>query len=66
LRRHPRGRFLGLQNVTATWRPRPGHRLAELGLADAVDALPGTPAIPGDDGALWLPPFAALPLIPAH
>lgn len=66
LRRHPLGPFLGLYNVTGTWRPWPGHRLAELGLGTAVDALTGTPATPGDDGLIWLPPFAALWLIPAH
>ena len=64
LRRHLRGPFLGLYNVTGTWRPWPGHRLHDLGLAVAVDALTGARAEPGADGMVWLPPFGTLWLVP--
>jgi amylosucrase len=59
LRRHPVGALLGLYNVTDTWRPWPGHRLTDCGFVDPVDRLTGQPMTPGDDGNLWLPPYAA-------
>ncbi|QTE29598.1 alpha-amylase family protein [Pengzhenrongella sicca] len=65
LRQHPLGPFLALYNVTGTWRPWPGHRLAELGLGSCVDAISSEPMTVGDDGMVWLPPFAARWLIPA-
>ena len=59
LRRHPVGPLLGLYNVTEAWRPWPAWQLAEHGPPDPVDALSGRPVRPGDDGNLWLPPYAA-------
>jgi amylosucrase len=63
LRRHPQGRFLGLYNVAASWRPWPGGRLRDLGLLDAVDALTGERVRLGGDGDLWLPPYGAAWLV---
>jgi amylosucrase len=63
LRRHPLGAMLGLYNVTDTWRPWPGARLAELGLFPLIDALTGELPTMGDDGNLWLAPYAARWLI---
>jgi len=60
LRRHPLGVLLELYNVTESWRAWPGWRLAELGLAAGVDQISGDGIANGDDGNLWLPPFAAL------
>ena len=60
LRRHPVGPFLGLYNATATWRPWPAHRLHELGVGGAVDALSGRVPERGGDGDLWLPPYRAV------
>jgi len=59
LRRHPRGEFLGLYNMTGEWRPFPGDRLAGLGLAGARDVLGGWPVRVEDDGNVWLPPYAS-------
>jgi amylosucrase len=59
LRRHPAGPMLGLYNVTETWRPFSYFRLAELDLADSVDALTGTVTEAGDDGNVWLGPYEA-------
>ncbi len=58
-RRHPLGDLLALYNVTATWRPWPGHRLGELGLRDGWDALAGRPVHIGGDGDVWLAPWSA-------
>ncbi|WP_369069792.1 alpha-amylase family glycosyl hydrolase [Kineococcus terrestris] len=60
VRRHPLGELLCLFNVTGSWRPFPGHRVEELGLAGAVDALSGEPAPWGGDGQLWLAPWRAV------
>ena len=60
LRRHPVGPMLELYNVTDTWRSWPGNRLAELGLTDGVDQISGHAVRAGDDGNVWLPPYAAL------
>jgi len=57
LRRHPLGPLLELFNVTDSWRPFPGWRLAELGLTGARDALSGNHIHPGDDGNVWLHPY---------
>lgn len=57
LRRHPLGPMLGLYNVTDDWRSWPAQRLAEVGLADARDALAGEPVQVGD---VWLAPYAAV------
>ncbi len=65
VRRHPVGTFLGLYNVTDTWRPFPGARLDALGLRDGVDALAGGPPPWGGDGQLWLPPLRACWLVDA-
>jgi amylosucrase len=59
LREHPEGPFLGLYNVTATWRHWPASRLRELGLEGALDALTGEPVPLGGDGDVWLPPYGA-------
>jgi amylosucrase len=59
LRRHHLGDLLCLYNVTATWRPWPGERLAELGLRDGWDALGGAPVHIGGDGDAWLAPWQA-------
>ncbi len=58
-RRHPIGTMLCVYNVTPSWRPLPGSVLRENGLVPAVDALSGIPVAPGDDGNVWLPPYAA-------
>lgn len=59
LRRHPAGPMLALYNITDTWRSWPGVRITELGLADGIDQISGQPVRPGDDGNVWLPPYAA-------
>jgi amylosucrase len=61
LRRHPIGPFLQLYNVSASPCPFPVRRLAEWGLAGAVDVLDDV-AVPAD-GDLWLPPYARLWLV---
>jgi amylosucrase len=63
LRRHPEGELLELFNVTDSWRPFPGHRLAELGLVAVVDVLSGDGIFPEQDGNVWLAPYRALWLI---
>jgi amylosucrase len=60
LRRHPLGPMLGLYNVTDGWRPWPSARIAELGLTGARDAISGSVPQPGDDGNLWLAPYAVV------
>jgi amylosucrase len=60
LRRHPLGPLLELFNVTDSWRPFPGRRLAELGLSGGVDALSGNRIHPGPDGNVWLHPYGVL------
>jgi amylosucrase len=60
LRRHPLGPLLELFNITASWRPFPGWRLAELGLDGGVDALSGNRIHPGPDGNVWLHPYGVL------
>jgi amylosucrase len=49
--------------VTDDWRPWPWWRLSDLGLLPAVDALSGSPVSLGDDGNLWLAPYAAFWLV---
>ena len=63
LRRHHVGPLLGLYNVTEHWRAWPGERIAEVGLHSAWDALSGQLVAPGDDGGVWLAPYAALWLV---
>lgn len=58
VRRHPLGPLLAAYNVTRDWRPVPGWRLRELGVAR--DALTGTDVGPGDDDNLWLAPWRAV------
>jgi amylosucrase len=60
LRQHPEGDLLCLYNVTDSWRPWPSERLAHHGFAQSTDRLTGEPAEIGDDGNLWLSPYAAL------
>ncbi len=62
-RRHPVGPFVGVFNVTPTWRPWPGWRAPQYGLHDPVDVLSGDRVHPGDDGNYWLPPYGAWWLI---
>jgi amylosucrase len=63
LRRHPLGPLLELFNVTDSWRPFPGWRLAELGLEQARDGLSSNVIRPGADGNVWLHPYGALWLV---
>jgi len=63
LRRHPLGPLLELFNVTDSWRPFPGSRLDDLGLAGARDALSGNHIHPGPDGNVWLHPYGVLWLV---
>jgi amylosucrase len=60
LRRHPLGILLELYNVTDSWRPWPGQRLADLGLAGGTDRISGQAVQVGADGMTWLAPYAAL------
>ncbi|MFW5474419.1 alpha-amylase family protein [Knoellia sp. CPCC 206450] len=60
VREHPLGRFVALHNVTPTWRPWPGHRAHELGVDASSDAITGAPLHWGDDGDVWLEPYAVL------
>ena len=57
------GRFAGFYNVTPEHRRWPGWRVHQLGLAGARDALTGRGLPWGDDGDVWLPPYAALWLV---
>ncbi len=54
-RRHPEGDLLELYNVTEAWRPWPGERLHAI----VHDCITGIDVTVGDDGNLWLPPYAA-------
>ncbi|GAA3618624.1 alpha-amylase family protein [Marihabitans asiaticum] len=65
-REHPLGRMVQVYNVTGGWRPWPGHRVRDLGVADAVDEITGDPIPWGGDDQVWLPPFAALWLLAAQ
>ncbi len=60
VREHPVGRFVGVYNVSPQWRSWPGGRVRELGVADAVDEITGIALPWGDDGNVWLPPYAVL------
>ena len=60
LRRHPLGTMLQLYNVTDSWRAWPGARLDDVGLTGGVDQISGAHISAGDDGNLWLPPYAGL------
>lgn len=60
VREHPIGRFVGVHNVTPSWRSWPGHRAHELGVDAAHDHLTGEPLNWGEDGNIWLPPYAVL------
>ena len=60
LRQHPIGPLLELYNMTDYWRPWPGYRLDELGLAGGLDRIGGDNVRPGADGNIWLAPYAAL------
>ncbi|MBY5162713.1 alpha-amylase family protein [Salsipaludibacter albus] len=57
VRDHPIGRLVGLYNVTAEHRPWHGHRVDELGMDGAVDALTGYHPERGVDGHVWLEPY---------
>ncbi len=60
VREHPTGRFVGVHNVTPEARPWLGWRVHELGVAGRRDEITGEPLPWGDDGNVWLPPYAAL------
>ena len=60
VREHPVGRFVGVHNVTPEWRPWPGWRVNDLGMADARDEITGEALPWGGDGNVWLPPYAVL------
>ncbi|HWO52412.1 MAG TPA: alpha-amylase, partial [Ornithinibacter sp.] len=60
VREHPVGRFVGVYNVTPEPRPWPGWRVGDLGVADARDEITGEALPWGDDGNVWLPPYAVL------
>ena len=60
LRQHPLGPLLELYNMTDYWRPWPGARLDQWGLAGGIDRISGDTVQPGSDGNLWLAPYAAL------
>ena len=59
VRGHASGAFVGLYNVTGEWRAFAHHRLVEVGVEHPYEALGGVVPQPGDDGLLWLPPYAA-------
>ena len=59
LRRHPSGVFVGLYNVTDSWRSFPVARLAQVGITTPFDALSGHDLAAGFDGLVWLSPYAA-------
>ncbi len=59
VRGHPSGPMLTLYNVTTTPRPFPARRLGECGIGAPYDALSGHPVTSGEDGQVWLPPYAA-------
>jgi amylosucrase len=55
------GPFIGLYNVTGTWRPVPTDRLHPAGLDvdQSYDWIGGEPPHRGGDGRVWLSPYAA-------
>jgi amylosucrase len=56
---HPEGDLVELFNVTDTWRAFPAGHLG-LDVAGWHDVLADGPVHPGADGAVWLPPYAAM------
>jgi amylosucrase len=60
-RPHALGPFIGLYNVTDSWRPVPPDRLyaAGLGMDRCYDWIGGRPPHRGGDGQIWLSPYAA-------
>ena len=59
LRRHPLGDVLELFNVTEGWRPFPWYRVSDFGWRSMREVLSGHDLAAGQDGNLWLPPYAA-------
>jgi amylosucrase len=59
VRTHASGPMVGLYNVTAGHRPFLLRRLHEAGVASPYEALSGYPVVTGEDGHIWLPPYAA-------
>ena len=51
--------FVGLYNVTDSWRSFPVARLAQVGITTPFDALSGHDLAAGFDGLVWLSPYAA-------
>ena len=60
VREHPLGTFVGLHNVTSTWRSWPGHTRPRLRVDAARDELTGAPLTWGEDGNVWLEPYAVV------
>ncbi|HYO33716.1 MAG TPA: alpha-amylase family protein [Nocardioidaceae bacterium] len=60
-RPHALGPFIGLYNVTSTWRPVPPDRLYASGLDidRCFDWIGAEPPHRGGDGQIWLAPYAA-------
>ena len=63
VRHAPIGSMVCLYNVTGRARPFRALRLAEVGLGHPWDAVSGHDVTAGDDGFVWLPPYAAWWLI---
>ena len=60
LRNHPAGSMLAIYNVTQDWRPFPGMEFDAIGFVEPVNALGDNHSVAiGDDGYIWVPPFAA-------
>ena len=60
VREHPLGTFVALHNVTPTWRMWPGHRAHGYGVDASRDELTGQPLTWGEDGNVWLEPYAVV------
>ncbi len=59
-RDHPLGPLMCAYNMTEDWRPVPLHRLHEAGLgADCIDRISNAHPNIGDDGQVWMPPYAS-------
>ena len=59
-RAHAAGPMLAIYNVTEDWRPFPGMEFESLGFREPVNALGNDHQVAiGDDGYIWIPPFAA-------
>ena len=59
VRGHASGPFVGLYNVTKSWRPVSTSLLADAGIHEPWNALGAHPVHAGEDGHVWLSPYAA-------